>query len=103
MSSSLSLLMYELLQEPQIVRIEMTNVFNIVFQHRNTFYAHTERKTAVFLRIITSHLQNLRMYHPGTENFQPARLLAHPTTFAAAHRAADIHLSAWLREREKAW
>ena len=81
----------------------MTNIVNAVFQQRDTLNAHAEREAADFLRIVAAHLKHARMNHAAAENFEPARLLAHPAAFAAALHAGDVNLRAWLREREEAW
>ena len=36
----------------------------------------------VYLRVVTNHLEYLRVDHAGAENLQPAGLFAYPAAFA---------------------
>src|SRR5262249_4159305 len=89
-------------QEAEVVTEEVANVVNAVFQDRNTFGPHTKGKAAEHFRVIAPITEHLGMDHTGTQNLQPASLLAHGTTLATADDAVHIDLNARLGKGEMA-
>lgn len=79
----------KLRQESQVVREEVPDVGNLVSQHRDTFRSHPESKAGVFAGIVTSILENLRVDHPGAQDFNPVAV------------PVDRHVYTRLNEREE--
>lgn len=57
----------ELFQESQVINPEMTNIIDVVFEHGDSFYAHSESEAAPHFRIDIDSSQNIRIDHAATE------------------------------------
>lgn len=56
----------EFLEEAEIIFREHTQVFNLVFQIRDTLYTHTECITRVDLAVNAVSVKNRRIYHTAS-------------------------------------
>ena len=81
----------------------MTDIINSVLQHRNSLYTYTKSKSRTFFRIVTGHFQNIRMYHPGSQNFDPSSPFTHTAALTVAYMAADIYLYTRFGKLKIAW
>src|SRR3972149_11270512 len=90
----------ELFKEPEIILPEIPNVGDAVLEHRHALRPHAEGEAAVDSGIISAVLLHDRMHHARAGDLQPAGVLAHGATFAAAIHALHIHLHARLGEWE---
>src|SRR5215203_6834464 len=79
----------ELLQEPQVVTVEQSNVVDAVAQHGDPFGAHAEGEAAVLVGVYAAVDEHLRVDHARAHDLQPACVLACPAAFAAAHDTVD--------------
>ena len=91
---------FELFKETDVVFEEVADVFDAVFEHGDSFNAHSEGKTGVFFTVDVARFQYVGVYHTAAQNFEPAGIFTYVAAFATANRAAYIHFSRWFRERE---
>ena len=94
------LLVLELLQEAQIVLGHQADVVDAVLEHGNTLDADAESKAGIDLGVDVAVAQNLLMHHAGTQDLNPAGVLAQRAALAAAGKTGDVNLNAGLGERE---
>ena len=73
----------ELAEEADVVLGEETEVFDTIFEVRDTLYTHTERIAGIDFRINTTSLQHIRIHHTATEDLNPSGSLAERAAFAA--------------------
>src|SRR5262249_47335121 len=107
LSSSCENLPSELSEEPRVVFEHETNVGDVVAEHGNSLDADAERKTRVTLGIDAGVLEDDRVDHPATEDFDPTGVLAEAATVACAigldaEHAANVDFGARLDERKVA-
>src|SRR5213593_872958 len=95
-------LVRELLQKPQIILEEQSNVADLVPQHRHALYAEPPCETGDLLRVVSNRLEDRRVHHAAPSELDPAGPLAHLTPLAVALPAADVDLRARLGVRKKA-
>ena len=74
----------ELAEEADVVLGEETEVFDTIFEVRDTLHAHTERITGIDFRINTAGLQDVRIHHTATEDLDPSCSFTERAAFAAA-------------------
>src|SRR5205085_4659668 len=94
----------KLLQEPDIALEQQLNVVNSVAQHGDAIRAHPESETADLrgvIAVVAHELENVRVHHAATQQLDPSTLLAGAAAFAAAKRAADLHVRAGFGKGEK--
>src|SRR5579859_2348772 len=93
----------ELAQEAQVVVVVHADVVDAVAQHPQTLHADAEGPARVALGVDLAGLEHVGMHHAAAQHLQPAGVLAHTATGAAAEHAADVHFRARLHEREVRW
>ena len=81
----------ELLEETKIIFEKQAQIIYSVSQHRQSFHAHAEGKPDKLFAIDSYVLENVRMYHATTQDFQPACMTAYATTATLAYYASYIH------------
>src|SRR5690606_34681135 len=99
----LNQLRLKLAQETHIVLGEEPQIFDFVFQVRDTFYPHTKSETTVFLRIDAAIFKHVGVDHTTAQYLYPTTSLAHCTSFALTDGTTDIHLRGWFGKWEVRW
>ena len=92
----------ELFEKAEIVIEERPKIVQAVFEHGHPFDAHAESKAGYRFGIVIHEFIDFGVDHAGTQDFQPAGVLAYPAPGPPADHAADVHLGAGLGEGEKA-
>src|SRR5579862_2852264 len=90
----------ELLQEPDVVIEQQSNIVDAVAEHSNALDPHAESIAAVTLFFIPNEIIDIGIDHAAAKDFEPAGLLAYPASFAFAKETCNIHLRARLGKRE---
>src|SRR5512136_357569 len=93
-------LLLELFQKTHIIRPEVADVFDAMFEHHDAFGAETSGETAELLWVVTTILQHDGVHHTAATNLQPAGASANSTTLATADEAFKIILRAGFGEWE---
>lgn len=96
----ISSLRSELLQESGVVFVQKSHIINLIFQQCNTLQAHTKCETSVFFRVNAAHFKDMGVNHTAAQDLDPAGSFTETASFASALEAGNIHLCAWLCERE---
>src|ERR1035438_8088745 len=97
----------KLFQKSYIALKEQLNVIYSVFQNCDAFYAHAEGEAGNFCRVVIYKAEDVGVDHAAAEEFDPSAGLAVAAgsavadAFAIAEDATDLHVGAWLGEREE--
>src|SRR5687767_12636067 len=66
-------LLLKLLQKPEVITPEVTNIVNLIAQHELAFGSHAPGETGIAFGVIPAILQHNGMHHTAAEDLQPAR------------------------------
>lgn len=92
MSTGKFLRVFKLLQEPQVVLEEHSQIVDLIFQHGDTLDTHAESESGVLFRVDVAGLEDVRVAYAAAQDLNPACVFADVTAFASADVARDIHL-----------
>ena len=93
----------KLFQKPQVIFKEQAQVVDLIFEHGNAFYSHSESESSVFCAVNATVFQYIRVNHSAAQDFYPSASFADVAAFSAADVARDIHLGAGFCEGEIRW
>ena len=88
------------LEETYVVLAEQTKVLYLILEVCDALDTHTECVARVYLAVNAAKFEHVGVNHAATQNLYPTGVLAEWASLAATDVAADVHLGAWLGERE---
>lgn len=91
---------FELTQKPDVVFKKQADVVDPVFKHGDPFDSHSQGIAGVNPAVDAAQIEDIRVYHPATENLYPPGMFADIASVPTADMARDIHLGARFGERE---
>ena len=88
-------------EEPAVIFIKQTNVFDAVFQQRDTFDTDAECEAGIFVAVDISGGEYVRVNHPGAKHFKPAAVFTDAAPFSFAEETLHVDLDTRFGERKK--
>lgn len=79
----------------------MANVIDAELDHRDSFNAHAKSESAPLIRIDTSALEHVGIYHSAAEQLEPASMSTGSAAIAHAERALAIEFGARFGKGEE--
>src|SRR5688572_10266303 len=92
----------ELFQESEVVLEVELDIVDVVFQRMVPFDPTAKRESRVPGSVVSDIAVQLRIDHPGSHDFDPARMLADTATGPVTKDARDIHFGARFGKGEEA-
>src|SRR4051812_7442566 len=90
----------ELPQEAQVVRVEITDIVDVVPEHGDALDAKAGSEASVTVGVVAGVLDDLPVDHPGAADLEEALVGAGATAGAVAYAALDRDLGPRLDEGE---
>src|SRR5215470_11342273 len=96
-------LLPKLLQEPDVIFVQQSDVIHFVHQSAQSIQTQSEREAGELFGIDRDGAQHVRVDHSRPAHLDPAGAFADTTAPASALEAGVVDLRAWFDEREIGW